>query len=98
MGNNNVHYFLNVIKYYSEYMELIPGQSAVRMPFHAPHHESFSKHFPHFFSVRSLHDNCLLINNIYKSRNFSAQSAQVSDSGFLTMMHQLQLTFAHAVG
>jgi hypothetical protein len=36
------------------------GQSAVRMPVQATHHEIFSKHL-HIFSVWSLHDYDLLI-------------------------------------
>jgi hypothetical protein len=42
-------------------MELISGQSAVRMPVQAMHHEKFSKHFLLLFSVRPLHDKLLLI-------------------------------------
>jgi len=51
MGSNFVQYFLNTIKYYLEYMELIPGQSAVRMPVQAMHHERFFKHFLQLFSA-----------------------------------------------
>jgi hypothetical protein len=44
-------------------MELISGQSAVRMPVQAMHHERFSKQFLQLFSVRSLHDNQILFTN-----------------------------------
>ena len=54
MGRNFVHY--NIIRYYSDYIELISGQYDVRMPVQAMHHERFSKHFLQLFSVRSLHD------------------------------------------
>jgi hypothetical protein len=61
MDSNIVQCFLYIIKYYSEYMDLISGQFAVRMPVQAMHHERFSKHFLQLFSVRSLHSNYLLI-------------------------------------
>ena len=38
-------------------MELISGQSAVRMPVQLMHYEKFSKHFLQLFSVRYLYDN-----------------------------------------
>jgi len=57
MGSNFVRYFLNIIKHYSKYMELISGQSDVRMPVQAKHHERLSKHSLQLFSVWSLHDN-----------------------------------------
>jgi len=57
MGSNFVHCFIIIIKYYWEYMELISGQSAVRMPVQLMHYEKFSKHFLQLFSVRYLYDN-----------------------------------------
>jgi hypothetical protein len=51
MDSNFVRYYLSITKYDSEYMELISGHSAVRMPVQVMRHESFSKHFLHFVSV-----------------------------------------------
>jgi hypothetical protein len=64
-SGNFAHYVLNI----SKYMELIFGQSAVRMPVQAIHHERFSKHFLQFFSIWSLHNKSLLVINRLK-KNF----------------------------
>jgi len=69
MGSNFVHYILNIIK--SEYMEIISGQSAARMPVQAMHPERFSKHFLQLFSVRSLHNNL----KISSRKNFGSLCA-----------------------
>ena len=54
MDSNFVHYYYQI---FSEYMELISGQFAVRMPVQAMHPEKFSKHLLQLVFVRSLHDN-----------------------------------------
>jgi hypothetical protein len=73
MGSNFVRYYLIMIK------ELIPGQSDVRMPVQATHHERFSRHFLQLFSVRYLHDIALLIISTPDPEKSSPQSAQISE-------------------